>query len=261
MAITFKGGRKFPDPANPKAHLRLANHLTSLTAPVSVDYESKVSSWPMYGNDSVGDCTCAAVGHIIQNLSTYGVGTTWTLPLKSIMTAYEAVSGYKPGNAASDTGATLQDVLNYWKTTGFNASKTHTVAAFASVDPQKLAEVYKAVDAFGHLYVGMNFPQSAMDQFNAGQAWDVVPQSPVEGGHAVNVVGYNQTAGTLQVVTWGRVQTVTLAFWQKYMDEAWVVITKEWFNSKGKDPLGVDFVGLGAELSALTGEPNPFGGA
>ena len=37
--------------------------------PSEVDWISGIASWPMYGNDRLGDCTCASAGHIIQALT------------------------------------------------------------------------------------------------------------------------------------------------------------------------------------------------
>jgi hypothetical protein len=42
------------------------------------------------------------------------------------------------------------------------------------------------------------------------------------------------------------------------MQEAWLAILPEWLNAAGAAPSGYDLHGLGDELSALTGAPNPF---
>jgi hypothetical protein len=34
--------------------------------PASFDLTSKVSSWGMMDNDQIGDCTCAAAGHLLM---------------------------------------------------------------------------------------------------------------------------------------------------------------------------------------------------
>src|SRR2546430_10990929 len=60
----------------------------------------------------------------------------------------------------------------------------------------------------------------SMDQFNAGQPWDVVADDGgIDGGHAVALVGYDPDAW--YVLTWGRVQKVTRAWFAKYVEEAW----------------------------------------
>src|SRR5260370_16535340 len=34
--------------------------------PAAVDVSTGVTKWPMYANDHLGDCTCAAVGHMLE---------------------------------------------------------------------------------------------------------------------------------------------------------------------------------------------------
>ena len=56
-------------------------------------------------------------------------------------------------------------------------------------------------------------------------------------GHYVPIIGYD--ANYLYVVTWGQIQKMTWAFYDKYNDEAWVMLSQEMFNS-GKSPEGFD---------------------
>jgi hypothetical protein len=51
---------------------------------------------------------------------------------------------------------------------------------------------------------------------------------------------------------------MTDAFSAKYIDEAWAIVTPEWYAANGKTPEGLDLYGLGQALSQITGEPNPF---
>jgi hypothetical protein len=253
-SITFRSGRPHAQPARPQ--LRLGDYLTSTlpAPPTSADWQSKVATWPMYLNDQLGDCTCAAVGHMIQAETTYGQGTTVTVPEQDVLAAYEAAGHYNPADPNSDQGAYIQDVLAYWMKTGVAG---HKILAYASVDVSNPAEIWQAIDLFGAVDVGFNFPSSAMDQFNAGQPWDVVNGSPVEGGHCVPVGAY-AADGTLTCVTWGKTQKMTPAFWRTYVDEAWVVITPDWLSAKGVDPQGLNLYQLGQDYAALTGKPNPI---
>jgi hypothetical protein len=148
----------------------------------------------------------------------------------------------------------MQDVLNYWRKTGIGG---HQILAFAELDINNMAEVKAAMSTFGAIYVGFDFPDSAMTQFNQGKPWDVVSGATVEGGHAVHGGAYLQD-GTLKFTTWGQIQNMTQAFWDKYVFEAWVVITPEWLSATGHSPTGLDLHALGDQLAELTGEPNPF---
>jgi hypothetical protein len=252
--VTFHPGRLPNNPDKPR--LLLKNYLdTSVpTYPASADWLSSVKDWPMYLNDRLGDCTCAGIAHILQAVSTYGQGNTVTVTDSDVLTAYEAVSGYDPRTGDNDNGAVMQDVLSYWRKTGIAG---HKILAFAEVDYRNQDELKAALYTFGHLYIGINFPASAMDQFNEGKPWDYVRGSQNEGGHAING-GFYQDGGNWKVVTWGQVQEMTQEFWDHYVEEAWVVITPEWLNEQGKSPTGLDLQTLGQDLADITGGANPF---
>ena len=53
--------------------------------------------------------------------------------------------------------------------------------------------------------------------WDMGNVWDVIDDDGgIDGGHSICLCGYN-TQG-IQVVSWGKVYTMTWAFWTKYCD-------------------------------------------
>ena len=98
--------------------------------------------------------------------------------------------------------------------------------------------------------IGFVFPDSAMTQFNEGKPWDVVPGATVKGGHYVCAIAKRTN---IEVVTWGALQQMTEAFFQKYCDEAWTYVSHEQLQS-GHDPEGFDLAQLKADLAALEAE-------
>lgn len=247
-------GRLHAQPGRPQ--LRLADYLTGSlpSPPASVDWYSKVKSWPMYGNDQVGDCTCAAVGHLLQGWTAYSTGTAFTVADSYVLGLYEDVTGYTPNDPSTDQGAYIQDVLGYWRKNGVAG---HKITAYASVKVSNMTLIKQAIDLFGAVDIGFNFPASAMTQFQQGKPWSVVSGAKIEGGHCVTVVGYKAN-GNLVCVTWGAIQEMSPAFWTKYVDEAWAIITPDWFDANGNTPLGINLYGLGQDFAVLTGSPNPI---
>lgn len=239
-----------------KACLELKGYLKSPAPPPAfVNYLNDVTHWGMYWNDQCGDCTVAQIAHVVKAVSTYGLGQEESILPRNVLRAYEALTGYDPYTGANDTGCLLQDALNYWRRKGVGI---HRCLAFAKVDVNNWTEIQQAISIFGSISVGFEFPQFAMDQFNAGLPWDVQStNNQIIGGHAVDVGGYTQD-GNLQLVTWGQLQEMTGAFWNRYVDEAWAVITPEWLNTQGFTPGGLDLQQLGADLAELTGTPDPF---
>jgi hypothetical protein len=255
MTITFQGGRLPFDPAKPK--LMLAPRISKLAAAAEhVDNMSGVDVWPMYGNDTCGDCTIATKGHAIQLASRYGAGTEITLSSVVILEDYIRQSGYDPTTGRNDTGLVVQNVLNDWRKVGTDG---HKALAFAFIQPTDRDTIEQAIELFGWVYLGIDFPKFAMDQFNAGEPWDVSNRNTeIEGGHAIPSAYYDISDNKFKVVTWGASQEMTEAFWERYVEESWAVILPEWLNANGTSPTGLDLYGLGADLAQLTGGDNPF---
>jgi len=238
----------------PRLRLGPALRLDQLTLPTVVDEISRVPSWPMYLNDQIGDCTCAAAGHMIEAWTQYGQGAAVRVSDNDVLRAYQAVSGYVPGRPDTDQGAVMQDVLDYWHRVGIGG---HRILAFAELDVHNPAELKAALHLFGHVYVGLNVPASAETQFDAGQPWDVVAHDGgILGGHAVNI-GLMDLSG-YEPITWAKRQRMTQAFVDRYGEEAWVAVSLEWISATGGSPPGLDTAQLNAQYTALTGRPAPF---
>lgn len=254
--VAGKLGRLTPyDPAS-HPRLRIRDFLTTYPeAPPKIDYISQINDWPMYLNDQLGCCTVAAAGHMIEAWTQMGQGKAVEIADDDVLKAYEAVSGYEPGHPETDKGAVMQDVLDYWRTKGIGG---HKILAFAEVDVKNQAELTAAMALFGHVYLGINFPAVAMDQFRQGKPWDVVPDDGgIEGGHAIDW-GYAARTEDDKIITWGRPQGMTQAFFDKYVEEAWVSVSQEWMNEAGLSPQGLDVGALGKAFHDMTGEPDPF---
>lgn len=249
----FPLGKLPAQPARP--HLKLSAVLREQadSPPPSADWQSDRITWPMYANDAIGDCTCAGVGHMVNQLTFYGTGTEVVPTEAHVVAMYSAITGYTPKRPTSDTGAYCQDVLGYWRKTGLEG---HKIVAYASLDVSNLTEIKKAISLFGSVYVGLNFPGSAMDQFDNGQIWDVVKGARIEGGHCVIAGAYGD--GKIGLVTWGAETEMTEAFWKKYVDEAWVVLDADGLTNAGAYFAGsTSLYELGGQFADLTGEKNP----
>jgi len=260
MTITFRPGRLPAQPARP--HLVAANFLAAQPAPPAyADWLTPVpgSAWGMLGNAQWGDCTCAGVGHKRIGDVYVNQGRTLTVTDADALQLYSAVTGFDPnagapGSNPTDQGAVCQDVLEYWLEHGFLGEK---ILAFAKVNLASLDQVKQAIAVFGQIYCGFNFPSSAMDQFNHRQPWTVVKGARIEGGHCVTIGAYDATG--LECITWGAVQRMTWAFFEKYFDEAWVIVTPDFVDAtSGNDALGQSLYQLGQEFALLTGKPNPM---
>jgi hypothetical protein len=250
--ISFRGGRLPERPEQPKLRLGPLLHPRLPDPPASADWLSPVpeAAWGMLGNDQYGDCTCAGVGHMRIGDVFVNQGATLTVTTAQALAFYSAITGFRPDDPSTDQGAVCQDVLDYWRKNGFLGEK---IVAFARVNVKSAKEVRQAIQIFGQLYTGFQVPDSAMEQFNAGQPWDVVEGASIEGGHCVTVGAYDKDG--LTAVTWGKTQRLTWDFWDAYFEEAWVVVGPDDINpSSGLDARGLNLGALQADFTALTGK-------
>lgn len=242
------------DPTKPRVTLK-ARPGVKLSPPASAGWYPSVSpsAWGMLGNSTVGDCVAAAAFHSQQlwEKAAQSVDTGFTDAQALAM--YSAISGYDPRKPSTDVGATLQDGLGYWRSPGLTGPNgNYKIEAFAEIDYRNLDLVKQCVADFGVCYAALEVPSSAMSQFDAGQPWDVVKRSQIEGGHCVPIVGYDATY--LYVVTWAAVQKVTYAFYNKYFEENWVPIDADWQSKTGLTPSGLDGASANAAYQSLTGD-------
>jgi hypothetical protein len=203
--------------------------------PAKLNLAAKVKGpWGMMDNDQLGDCTCAAAGHLIMEWTANAQSTMATPPDSEIVAAYSAITGYNPTSGANDNGAVELDVLNYWRQQGIAG---HKIQAFVALEPSNQTHVMDAIWIFGGCYIGMALPKSAQAQTSNKQTWSVPPQGTggdgapgTWGGHAVPVVAYDSRG--LTVVTWGDVQTMTWGFWSAYCDEAYAILSPDFLKQK-----------------------------
>lgn len=226
-----------------------------IPAPDSADWMSPVAGWNMALNDELGDCTAAGMGHTITAVEKVAQLRDVVVPDDQTLAMYEAISGYRPGRPETDVGATLQDALDYARKTGLAGVR---VTAFAQIDASDLNLVRACIAYFGAVYAGMNFPGSAMDQFDNHLPWNVVKRAKIEGGHCVPLLKYD--AQSFTCVTWGRPQAMGIGFYQRYFDEIWVPIFSDWMEAAGVTPSGLDATAANADFQSLTGSSEtPFG--
>ncbi len=234
--------------------LKLADYLpTRLPAqPLAAGYTDKIDSWPMFMNDTIGNCVIAAAGHMVQEWTTYASSPV-LLTDKDILYGYEQVGGYVPGDPSTDQGCDMLTALNFWRKTGFGG---HKIAAYVSINIKKPSEIALAVWLFGNVFAGFALPLTVQNQttWSVPRGGTVGDGSPGSwGGHCVPIVGYSNVTGSAgtQIVTWGDVYSVTWPFISKYADELYAVLSPDWIERTGKAPSGFNMAQLQADLAAI----------
>ena len=227
--------------------LRLKTYfMSSLAAPpASVDVLSSVYEklhvsdptvlFPMDGNDTLGDCTIAALAHAVTVY--HGL-----IGRKEIMKRQSVVKLYLHLTGGVDSGLNELDVLNYWRQTAVGHDK---ILAYASIDPKNHTHVQQAIQLFGGAYLGFQVQQNCVQEFDNHQPWTPGPLTP--DGHAVYAVGYD--ADGLTVLTWGNTQRATWDWWDECVDEAYAILPPEAAHAGFAQ--GFDFSQLQTDLEAV----------
>lgn len=199
-----------------------------------------VSAWGMLRNDELGDCGPVAFLHQREAWTAWA-GKPYVPTDDDATKLYEAVGGYVPGDASTDNGVVLLDLLNYERKAG-------TILAFAHVNTKDQTELRAACYLFGGLLAGYALPAATERQ---GVHWHMPAGSPLKaenrpgswGGHAI------YQAWPSHITSWGEEGNVTAAFQAFYGDEAWAIIpAADFFDAAGRTPEGFDLAALQADL-------------
>jgi hypothetical protein len=172
--------------------------------------------YPMDGNDTLGDCTIAALAHAVTTFR-------GLLGQKDIMAKSKVVKLYMHLTGGVDSGLNELDVLNYWRQ---HAVENDKILGFVSIDPKNHTHVQQAIQLFGGVYLGFQVQQNCIQEFDKHQPW--TPGPLTHDGHAVFAVGYDQNAVT--VLTWGNTQQATWGWWDECVDEAYAILPPEASN-------------------------------
>ena len=235
------------DPQGRDIHLSVLVDKKKITYPESTDDYKTFTDWRMFLNDLIGCCGLAAVWHLVMLWTKQG-GKEVNITDKNVEESYEKF-GYDPNDPSTDKGVVLRDVLKFWKKYGFKDAdgKIHKIGAYARVNFTDHEEVKLAQYLFSGLYMGFNVPKFFMLLFQSGQLIidNQNTNTEIEGGHCVIPTGYGPivikkvTKEGIWVITWGVAVFITWEFWDRWVDECWVVFSPEMLDNN-KSPDGFD---------------------
>jgi hypothetical protein len=188
-----------------------------------------------YAYNGVGDCGWAFWSHAFMQEERQAKRPLSRFTSASTLSNYAQYLGlqnYLQIDQSNDQGTDLHEGLTRVQNEGFldDSNGVHKIVTFASIELGNFWELWEALYLGNSLMLGINFPTSAMDQTNANKIWSVVPGAQIEGGHCIQLVGH-PGEGLWTCVTWGQRQLMTQQFLQTYMDEAYIFVTEEQYNS------------------------------
>jgi hypothetical protein len=179
--------------------------------PAAKNFGDRVEDRDPLGNIDNGDCTVAALGHLITHLCVLN-------GIPSPVTAAEIVRIYYQLSGGVDSGLYLYDVLEYARTVGICGVKISGHATFDWTDRKLLAT---CSGAFGGVIVAAAMPSVIWEQ----DIWDVAPGSRNAGNHAIYRPGHSPGLGNY--VSWGERHDATEAWERRQVYEAHVVYVRD----------------------------------
>jgi hypothetical protein len=191
--------------------------------------------FPMDGNDTLGDCTIAALAHAETVFNGF-------LSKEKVVSKTAVVKLYMHLTGGVDSGLNELDVLKYWQSQGVSGEK---ILSYVAIDPKNHVHVQQAIQLFGGVYLGFQVQQNCIQEFDNHLPW--TPGPLTNDGHAVYAVAYDQTGVT--VLTWGNTQQATWAWWDECVDEAYAILPTE-AQKDGFAP-GFNFAQLKTDLAAV----------
>jgi hypothetical protein len=217
-------------------------------APPTLAWSDKMTALGMMDNDKLGDCTCASAGHILQAW-TANASTQFVAPDADVLAMYEGACGYNPADPSTDQGGVESDVLTWWTK---NTLAGHKIDAFVQVNPRNLTDIQDAAWLLGGAYLGVALPIACQNQ----EVWDA-PVGPLTGdnapgswgGHAVPLVDYDLSGAT--VITWGARKKLTWRWFAAYCDEAYGLLSDDWFEDNGNVPNGFNVSQIKQDFAAF----------
>lgn len=211
-------------------------------------HEELVPAWGMLANDSVGCCVFAGAAHETMLWTREGQQPA-DFTDATVLADYSAVTGYDPSDPSTDAGTDVREALKYRRNVGILDAQgnRHKIGAFVGLDVGNVDHVLEALYLFGAVALGIQIPDTAMEEFKNGRPWDL-PGGSIEGGHYVPLVARREN---LVVVTWAKLQQMTAAFYAQFSDEAWGILSEEMLVG-GRSPEGFDLEALKADLVAVS---------
>lgn len=229
-------GRRPCDPAAVASAPRLDSHrFAAVMPPASLDRGAAFTPG-MYGNDTLPDCTAAALANSARSSFVMFAGTDLAVDQDKVPAFYAECVGLTAAATVAEMeatdGAVMLDVMMRQARHGFDVGPQLLAAVFGTL-PVRRTVLASAMAHLGHADIGVTLYEADM---TLPPAWSTgyAPGKPV-GGHAVMLLDYEGLgdSDTVRVGTWGAWQRATWAWLEARTDEAYALV---WRQLLGVDP-------------------------
>ena len=190
-----------------------------------------------------------------MQLWTANAGTEIVPDTACALADYSAETGFSAGPpAANDNGTVLLDALQYWMVTGIAIDANGALDrldGFADIDPADIEGLKRSIEDFGCALLGVELPESAEQQFDAGEPWELIatPMRPL----AATPCSLSGTM--LAACGWshGPPAIPHLGLVGQYGSEAYALLRREWIGRAGISPSNLTMAELDEVILRMRG--------
>jgi hypothetical protein len=253
------GGRRRPVTFNRRLHFHSVLRTALPPPPDSTNYETAAMTAlrAMFLNDQLGDCVCAGRAHRIGIL-TANAGTPFVYTDDQVLTEYERIGGYKPGDPSTDQGCDMAHAADDGVANGYADSSKDE--GWIDVDATNQNQVMQAIYLFEDGDLGIELPDAWLTSMPSANdfVWDVAGDPNPQNGHCIQIVDFDKVKGA-RISTWGLLGWLTWAALAKYgaksaFGELIIHINQDQLDKASqKAPNGVAWSDLTAAFDSMGG--------
>ena len=247
----------------PGPSLKLSRYIKAMPPPpVNVDYTQGGTSLTaalsdIYANDQLGCCVIAWLYHHEALWTGNATGTAYHATRDQVIQTYSAVTGYVPGDPATDRGTDMTVAMNWICQNGYpNGSKP---LGWLRVDGTNQQELMQAIWLFEGCGFGVGLPDAWISNMPqaSGFTWGIAGSADLNNGHAFLGAGYDATGVIID--TWGLIGKFTWAAVAQYATatsggEIDLLLSPDMIaKATGKAPNGFDWAALVADFDSIGG--------
>ena len=185
-----------------------------------VGYWRLVTQWCLGENDTFGTCAFAAIGNLHCVVTTAN-GVPEVMSDGEIEAMDHSVTGFDPTDPATDKGAQLKAVLDYWMNNGWTGDPTMKPLWYGDIPKRDIPAMIKE---YGGVYAWCLLPMRDDEPDLSDGALQA--NTPGTAAHAVLIVG--AADGVFWIATWGEVREISVAWWDRYGREQYAVLHPAW---------------------------------
>lgn len=210
------------------------------TIPSSVNFLNNTKEYyPTCLTTEYGCCTLAAVVHYRQTMALL-TGSTYAYEGDvQFLKDYKFLCGYSGQKPGKEGGFSISDILLWWNGTYQTGGVTlfqPSLVDYCSLNNDSFSNetlIKACIWMFGGLMVALKLPTTIKGQLYKDGGWSIVDQNgkPAPGvyGHCVYIGGYD--ANNLYMVTAGKTGFITWDFWKQYLQEAFILMPTDWYET------------------------------